>query len=223
MSFWNRFGRIYLLCLHCLLKCDVLEMINSFLFHCPCSDNSCLYVLQGIVDNETLGYFIARVYLFLTSLGIDKERLRFRQHLQNEMAHYAQDCWDAEIECSYGWFECVGLADRSAFDLKAHSVCFLHLESCSRIARYWFLLHMDFIHRAQVVQWLKVHFNIRAHALLIYDVFSKFNCVYSGNLCLFRSRVVPILWLTRSLINQRMWRWISYTTFSRAQQLAISY
>lgn len=114
--------------LHCLLNCDVLEMIVSFLFHCPCSDNSCWYVLQGIVDNETLGYFIARVYLFLTSLGIDKERLRFRQHLQNEMAHYAQDCWDAEIECSYGWFECVGLADRSAFDLKAHSVRFLHLE-----------------------------------------------------------------------------------------------
>ncbi|KAH8957773.1 hypothetical protein BDL97_07G108400 [Sphagnum fallax] len=76
---------------------------------------------EGIVDNETLGYFIARTYLFLTGIGINKERLRFRQHLQNEMAHYAQDCWDAEIECSYGWFECVGLADRSAFDLKAHT------------------------------------------------------------------------------------------------------
>jgi glycyl-tRNA synthetase len=79
------------------------------------------YTVQGIVDNETLGYFIARTYLFLTGIGINKERLRFRQHLQNEMAHYAQDCWDAEIECSYGWFECVGLADRSAFDLKAHT------------------------------------------------------------------------------------------------------
>lgn len=86
-----------------------------------------LSALQGIVNNETLGYFIARTYVFLTGLGIKKERLRFRQHLQNEMAHYAQDCWDAEIECSYGWFECVGLADRSAFDLKAHTVCILHL------------------------------------------------------------------------------------------------
>ncbi|XP_061992905.1 glycine--tRNA ligase, mitochondrial 1 [Rosa rugosa] len=74
-----------------------------------------------IVDNETLGYFIGRVYLFLTRLGIDKNRLRFRQHLANEMAHYAQDCWDAEIETSYGWIECVGIADRSAYDLKAHS------------------------------------------------------------------------------------------------------
>ncbi|KAK4395434.1 Glycine--tRNA ligase, mitochondrial 1 [Sesamum angolense] len=78
-------------------------------------------VTQGIVNNETLGYFIGRVYLFLTELGIDKDRLRFRQHLANEMAHYAADCWDAEIECSYGWIECVGIADRSAYDLRAHT------------------------------------------------------------------------------------------------------
>ncbi|KAJ6712927.1 GLYCYL-TRNA SYNTHETASE/DNA polymerase SUBUNIT GAMMA-2 [Salix purpurea] len=77
-------------------------------------------VSKGIVNNETLGYFIGRVYLFLTCLGIDKDRLRFRQHLANEMAHYAADCWDAEIESSYGWIECVGIADRSAYDLRAH-------------------------------------------------------------------------------------------------------
>lgn len=40
------------------------------------------------------------------------------------MAHYAADCWDAEIESSYGWIECVGIADRSAYDLRAHSVSF---------------------------------------------------------------------------------------------------
>ncbi|PRQ39756.1 putative glycine--tRNA ligase [Rosa chinensis] len=63
----------------------------------------------------------SKVYLFLTRLGIDKNRLRFRQHLAKEMAHYAADCWDAEIETSYGWIECVVIADRSAYDLKAHS------------------------------------------------------------------------------------------------------
>lgn len=78
-------------------------------------------VVKGIVANQTLGYFMARTQLFLLKVGVDPLRLRFRQHLQHEMAHYAEDCWDAEIECSYGWVECVGLADRSAFDLKAHS------------------------------------------------------------------------------------------------------
>ena len=76
---------------------------------------------KGIIANETLGYFIARTHLFMLQIGIDPARLRFRQHLKHEMAHYAADCWDAEIQCSYGWIECVGLADRSAYDLNAHS------------------------------------------------------------------------------------------------------
>jgi len=37
------------------------------------------------------------------------------------MAHYASDCWDAEILSSYGWVECVGHADRSCYDLESHS------------------------------------------------------------------------------------------------------
>jgi glycyl-tRNA synthetase len=37
------------------------------------------------------------------------------------MAHYATDCWDAEVETSYGWIEIAGHADRSAFDLGKHS------------------------------------------------------------------------------------------------------
>ncbi|TIB93831.1 glycyl-tRNA synthetase [Wallemia mellicola] len=79
-------------------------------------------VKKGIIDNQTLGYFVARINLFLQKIGINKDRLRFRQHMSNEMAHYASDCWDAEIHTSYGWIECVGCADRSAYDLTVHAV-----------------------------------------------------------------------------------------------------
>ena len=78
-------------------------------------------VADGIIANETLAYFIARTYQYMIGVGILHPKLRFRQHMANEMAHYAQDCWDAEVETTYGWVECVGLADRSAFDLDAHS------------------------------------------------------------------------------------------------------
>ncbi|KAI9209444.1 uncharacterized protein BJ171DRAFT_487007 [Polychytrium aggregatum] len=78
-------------------------------------------VRSGVINNETLGYFVARIYLFLTRIGIKPDKLRFRQHMSNEMAHYACDCWDAEILNSFGWIECVGCADRSAYDLTAHS------------------------------------------------------------------------------------------------------
>ena len=76
---------------------------------------------RKLVDNETLAYFLARVYLFLVKIGADPQKIRFRQHLDNEMAHYACDCWDAELLTSYGWIECVGCADRSAYDLTVHS------------------------------------------------------------------------------------------------------
>lgn len=78
-------------------------------------------VASGLVNNETLGYYLARVGMFLLTIGIKEDRLRFRQHMANEMAHYASDCWDAEIQSSYGWVECVGCADRACFDLSQHS------------------------------------------------------------------------------------------------------
>ncbi|KAI7833837.1 glycyl-tRNA synthetase 1 [Kickxella alabastrina] len=63
-------------------------------------------VTEGVIDNKTLGYFMGRIYLYLMSVGIKRDLLRFRQHMDNEMAHYACDCWDAEIKNSFGWIEC---------------------------------------------------------------------------------------------------------------------
>ena len=77
-------------------------------------------VATNLVDNETLGYFLVRIQAFMQKIGIDMGKLRFRQHMQNEMAHYAADCWDCEVLSSYGWIECVGCADRSAYDLGVH-------------------------------------------------------------------------------------------------------
>lgn len=58
-------------------------------------------IIQGVIDNSVLGYFIGRIYLYLIKVGVAKDKLRFRQHMDNEMAHYACDCWDAETKTSY--------------------------------------------------------------------------------------------------------------------------
>ena len=58
-------------------------------------------LLQGVINNSVLGYFIGRIYLYLLRVGLSKEKVRFRQHMENEMAHYACDCWDAESLTSY--------------------------------------------------------------------------------------------------------------------------
>ena len=79
-------------------------------------------VEKGIIAHEVLGYNIALTNEFLTKVGIDPAKLRFRQHLKDEMAHYAIDCWDAEIATDrFGWVEIVGIADRTDYDLKAHA------------------------------------------------------------------------------------------------------
>jgi glycyl-tRNA synthetase len=79
-------------------------------------------VKAGVIAHEVLGYNIALTNEFLTKVGINPTKLRFRQHLKDEMAHYAIDCWDAEIETErFGWVEIVGIADRTDYDLKAHA------------------------------------------------------------------------------------------------------
>jgi glycyl-tRNA synthetase len=78
-------------------------------------------VESRLIANETLGYFLGRTQLFMVLAGVKPDKLRFRQHKMNEMAHYANDCWDAEIFTSYGWIEVVGHADRGCFDLTRHS------------------------------------------------------------------------------------------------------
>ncbi len=76
---------------------------------------------NNIVSSQTLVYQIVLASKFLNDLGIPEEAIRFRQHLPDEMAHYAIDCWDAEVKTDqYGWVEIIGIADRTDFDLKSH-------------------------------------------------------------------------------------------------------
>ena len=42
-------------------------------------------VSSGIIANETLAYFIGRTWLFFKRIGINPERMRFRQHLLHEV------------------------------------------------------------------------------------------------------------------------------------------
>ena len=78
-------------------------------------------VEKGIIANRVLAYFVYTTKQLLTALGIDPARLRFRQHEKDEMAHYAADCWDAEVLLSYGWIEITGIADRGCWDLSRHA------------------------------------------------------------------------------------------------------
>ena len=106
---------------------DLGKSANTELILLP-ADAECTSVMtmdsalnSGIVRHAIVGRFMVDTLELLIKLGIDSERIRFRQHEQDEMAHYASDCWDCEIHGSYGWIECVGIAHRGCYDLDAHS------------------------------------------------------------------------------------------------------
>ncbi len=76
---------------------------------------------KGVIANEYVAYYVALTHELLVRVGIKPDRLRFRQHLPDERAHYATDCWDAEVFSDrFGWVETVGIADRTDYDLNAH-------------------------------------------------------------------------------------------------------
>lgn len=62
-------------------------------------------------------------------LGIDKEKLRFHEHADDERAHYARFAWDIEYDSPFGWAEFEGIHHRGDWDLSRHKLTYKDPES----------------------------------------------------------------------------------------------
>ena len=72
-------------------------------------------------DEEWHRKWIDDCMAWYTGLGVDPDRLRLRPHESDELAHYAKATYDIEYLYPWGWGEIQGIANRTDFDLKAHS------------------------------------------------------------------------------------------------------
>lgn len=54
------------------------------------------------------------------SLGIKKEKLRFHEHGETELAHYCKQASDIQYKFPFGWKELEGIHNRGDFDLSQH-------------------------------------------------------------------------------------------------------
>ena len=54
------------------------------------------------------------------SLGMNKDKLRFRDHSPKERAHYARAATDIEYDAPWGWQEFMGIHHRGDWDLSRH-------------------------------------------------------------------------------------------------------
>ena len=77
-------------------------------------------VEQDVIKSDWIAYYLGLATEWYRSIGVDMERFRFRQHQNDELSHYASDCWDAESQVDGDWIEITGFAYRGCYDLKKH-------------------------------------------------------------------------------------------------------
>jgi glycyl-tRNA synthetase len=78
-------------------------------------------VKKGFFQKPAYAWCVFVAYDIFRKMGFSEEKMRLRQHLTTERAHYAADAWDIEIHTdSFGWTECCGVHDRGNYDLTRH-------------------------------------------------------------------------------------------------------
>jgi glycyl-tRNA synthetase len=66
-------------------------------------------------------YWVDERLHWYVNLGIPREMLRLREHDNEELSHYSTATTDVEFLFPWGWGELEGIANRTDYDLKAHS------------------------------------------------------------------------------------------------------
>ena len=78
------------------------------------------FVKPGTDDEELEKWKDKRFKFYLDHLGINNKNLRFKQHGDGELAHYAKEAWDIEYNFPFGWSEIEGIHNRTDYDLTRH-------------------------------------------------------------------------------------------------------
>lgn len=73
-------------------------------------------------SKKTFEYWKEERMRWYERLGMDKNKLRFREHEADKRAHYAKYAEDIEYEAPFGWSEFEGIHHRGDFDLKNHNL-----------------------------------------------------------------------------------------------------
>lgn len=79
------------------------------------------YFVEPGEDERIHEQWIQDCLQWYTDLGVRRDRLRVRAHDADELSHYSKATYDVEYLFPWGWGEIQGIANRTDFDLKAHS------------------------------------------------------------------------------------------------------
>ena len=95
---------------------------EKFIFRtCEFEQMEMEYFVEPGTQAEWLEYWSKRRLEWWQSYANSPEDFKLRAHEEDELAHYADNCYDIEYKYSWGWDELEGVASRTDYDLKKHS------------------------------------------------------------------------------------------------------
>jgi len=78
-------------------------------------------VSEKLIQNKWHAYWIAKSLEWMYLIGLNPEKLRVREHVKTELAHYAIQTFDIEYYFpDIGWKEIEGISNRGDYDLSRH-------------------------------------------------------------------------------------------------------
>jgi glycyl-tRNA synthetase len=95
---------------------------EKFIFRtCEFEQMEMEYFCEPGTQGEWLSYWTENRMRWWQRYANNKDAFRLRQHEQDELAHYADNCYDIEFHYPWGWDELEGIASRTDYDLGKHS------------------------------------------------------------------------------------------------------
>ena len=95
---------------------------KNFIFRtCEFEQMEMQYFIHPSRDDELFEHWKAARMSYYEKIGIRREKLRFKEHGPDELAHYAKTAFDIEYEFPFGWQELEGIHNRTDYDLRRHA------------------------------------------------------------------------------------------------------
>ena len=95
---------------------------EKFIFRtCEFEQMEMEFFVEPGTQKEWLTYWCKERLNWWQSYSNNPQDFTLRQHEKDELAHYADDCYDVEYNYPWGFDELEGIASRTDYDLKKHS------------------------------------------------------------------------------------------------------
>lgn len=168
-------------------------------------------------SRETFEYFKDMRKKWYEDLGIRPEKLRYRDHEPDKIAHYARYATDLEYDAPFGWSEFEGIHHRGDYDLDNHNLTYKDnltggeytpwvIETSGGVDRAFLFFLVDSYREDGDRIYLKLHPKIAPYKVAVFpllankpELVSKAREIYSS----LKSQSLSCTWDDRGNIGKR--------------------